>query len=238
MTDLLHQNPPPETLSWSIDIPTVRASVRVPPPQRRTRRSGILVVDVHKISASNESLPTERQLRFATTTTSTAAGPSIRDSLYVSSDPPSAHEVLARLQCRRIVIGVSSATEEQIAAVLSIGPLQPSSDQDSSLSPQVTVSQREDNGGHLAVNVDVPSVYLSLSKGQLDSIQYWMDDLGQAMERMNGSSSVRSSASSKDASLIGSRYFAKSRSGSAFNSRRVTEDGVKTSLSLTVTERE
>jgi autophagy-related protein 2 len=228
-----YQASPRDTLSWSVDVPAIRISVRVPPPPGRAKRSGILVLDVHKINAVNRPPSAERQLRFA----NPPATPSIRDSLYVVSDPPSAQDILARVQCQRIVAGVSSVHEEQLTAVLSVGPLQTSSDQDSSLSPQVIVSRREDNVGQLAVNVDVPSVYVSLSKGQLDSLQYWMDDLGQAMERINASPGKRSSnPGSKDSSLIGSRFFAKSRSGSALNSQRVTEEGAETCLALSVTE--
>jgi autophagy-related protein 2 len=66
----------------------------------------------------------------------------------------------------------------------------------------------------LALSVDVPSVHAIMSKPVLDGLQYWGDDVTQLLERTYGSDTDTGKAESRDTSLIGSRFFAKSRSGS------------------------
>ena len=63
------------------------------------------------------------------------------------------------------------------------------------------------------MTVDVPSIYVQLCKPVLDGLQLWADDLSQMIEKSMASSPSPgdSGNSSKDPSLIGSRFFAKTR---------------------------
>jgi hypothetical protein len=88
------------------------------------------------------------------------------------------------------------------------------------------------------VNVDVPSIYASISKEQWDALQYWIDDLSQALERIGAASKELSeSRDSKNASMIGSRYFARSQRSSTYDSSKSLEVGIKLLASVNVTER-
>jgi autophagy-related protein 2 len=62
-----------------------------------------------------------------------------------------------------------------------------------------------------AFTVDIPSVHIDLSKPTLDGLQYWADDAAQLIERTFGGHTETEEAESRDTSLIGSRFFAKSR---------------------------
>lgn len=73
----------------------------------------------------------------------------------------------------------------------------------------------------MILSVDIPSVYIDVSKPVFNAIQYWIDDVTQLVDRTFGGDNDDTSterANSRDASLIGSRFFAKSRSGSGIGS--------------------
>ena len=66
----------------------------------------------------------------------------------------------------------------------------------------------------LIVIVDVPSVHADISKPLLDGLQLWVDDVSQLVERTLGGVAEETDterAESRTPSLIGSRFFAKSR---------------------------
>jgi autophagy-related protein 2 len=65
----------------------------------------------------------------------------------------------------------------------------------------------------MSLIVQIPSVHMHISKPLLDGLQYLADDISQLIERSFGSEDG-SEKESRDSSLIGSRFFAKSRSGS------------------------
>ncbi|TFK29985.1 hypothetical protein FA15DRAFT_663305 [Coprinopsis marcescibilis] len=204
----------------------VRLSVRAPPPPGRGKRSGILTADVHNISIRDSADENTRHLRFER---HASTGPD-----HHASD---GDKLLAQVHCERIVIGCSSSKDEHFVAVLSLGPLQTPSQSTQLLFPRVTVKQREIGGNALVLSVDIPSVYVSLSRPQLEALHFWIDDLSQALERMTVSRTTNdgSGQNSKDPSMIGSRFFARSRTGSAVESPRI-EGRVKTIISLGVTE--
>ncbi|EAU88507.1 hypothetical protein CC1G_04213 [Coprinopsis cinerea okayama7 len=200
------------TLSWTINVPMLRLSVRAPPPPNRPNRSGILTFDVHKIVISDKAESQPPQLRFA--------APSVQESGFQATEDRVHKQLLAQIGCARIV-----APSEHVP----------------SLTPQISISRRNpgEENSILVLSIDIPSVYIAVSKKQLDALQYWIDDLSQAMERMNASRSpsARSgSQDSKDTSLIGSRFFSKSRMGSGFDLQRVVDEGVKVAVSINVTE--
>lgn len=219
------------SLSWTIQVAMIRVSARVPPPPERARRSGILVLDVHDINVSDKQPSRDRHLRFSV--------PSLRDSKFVSRGAQETLEQLAYLQCQQIVLGCSTIGEDHTVAFLSVGPLQPSTDQAASLSPRISISNAEANSIEqpLSVSIDIPSVYVSLSKKQLDALHYWIDDVSQTFERINARNAESPShQGSKDASLLGSRYFSKSRIGSSGFNSQGSADAVKTYVALNITE--
>ena len=214
------------TLSFSM----VRISILSPPPPGQQTRSGILVVDLHDISISNRS-EASSQVRF---------NPAISHHRLDEQGI-----LLADAKCRRIVVGCSVANQESTVAFVSVGPL--SDDvpdlRGSSLPLAVKVfrpppNNPQEGNPQMSIHVDVPSVYTSISKPQVDALQIWIDDATQAMERLNAPREPESRGS-KASSLIGSRFFTKSQRGSTVDSSKLLDmTGIKTLISLNVTERE
>jgi autophagy-related protein 2 len=126
--------------------------------------------------------------------------------------------------------------------VLSVGPLIDNSESGSlSLPPVIKLSKPEagQGGSETTISINVPSIYLSISKEQWDNLQYWIDDLTQAMERMGSAAKeLAESRDSRNASIIGSRYFTRSHRSSTCDSSKSFESGVTLAISVGVTERE
>ncbi|TEB36380.1 hypothetical protein FA13DRAFT_1683755 [Coprinellus micaceus] len=204
----------------------IRLSILVPPPPGRPRRSGILVIDLHNISISNSHPPgPPQQVQF---------GPS---GYRLPHEPGN---ILGQVQCQRIVVGCSPASEASALAVLSVGPLIDNSESGSlSLPPVIKLSKPEagQGGSETTISINVPSIYLSISKEQWDNLQYWIDDLTQAMERMGSAAKeLAESRDSRNASIIGSRYFTRSHRSSTCDSSKSFESGVTLAISVGVTE--
>lgn len=110
----------------------------------------------------------------------------------------------------------------------------------SSLEPAATVNS-------LVVATDIPSIHVELSKPTLDGLQFWADDLTRLLDAAFGELAPVGTdlepVNSRDSSLIGSRYFAKSRSASSqaesgsFASRP-PEPSNETALKVTIGEGE
>jgi autophagy-related protein 2 len=119
--------------------------------------------------------------------------------------------------------------EGKANAVVSLGPLDFAEDVsqfrigtnvnlfDSNAPPQVmhphlTVTKSPSAGARstLAFSIDLPSLYVNLSKGAIDTLQYWVDDVSQLAERTAVKDTDSEPGDSGDTSLIGSRFFAKS----------------------------
>lgn len=109
--------------------------------------------------------------------------------------------------------------------------------------PQVVVSQSEPSSGPtvatFAVDVEIPSVYVNLSKPQIDGLQLWADDVAQLLERAFSPPPIPED--SRNTSLIGSRFFAKrgrgsgAETGSTVSGER-TDSRSQTVIKVTVTE--
>ncbi|KAJ6630872.1 hypothetical protein B0H10DRAFT_2160244 [Mycena sp. CBHHK59/15] len=198
-------------ITVSIKSSMIRLQIRCPPPPGCSPRSGALVLDIHDVNLST--------------------GPGERGCVtrFASQDAPQItaldSDTLLSAKCRRIVAACSPAGQTKATALLSIGPLASGSAEDSQLPyllPRITVSKstaatrRPPNPMKLTLIVQIPSVHINMSKRLLDSLQYLADDTTQLMERVFGgeSDSDTEMVDSRDTSLIGSRFFAKSRSGS------------------------
>ncbi|KAJ7449880.1 hypothetical protein FB451DRAFT_1052586 [Mycena latifolia] len=188
----------------------IRVQARCPPPPGRTARSGAFVLDIHDVALRTGPVERKNTTRFA------------------SHDPAPADALLS-VECKRILVACSSVGESRASALLSVGPLVSGGADGSdlpSLLPRVTLSKstqslhstarQSASSITVALIVQIPSVHVHISKPMLDSLQYLADDAAQLIERVFGSENGRDTEKieSRDPSLIGSRFFAKSRSGS------------------------
>lgn len=216
-------------------VPTIRLEIRGASKGSREARSGAVVVDIHDlcISSGDTSDFAAHGTRFADV-----------DSLPEYQHPERAGDAstLATARWSRLVFSHCSAGETKAIALLSIGafsPLQPQTSNTFSGSPSasplsskpaprpsIAVSQgssRPSMGASelttLVLTVDIPSVFVRVSKAAVDGLQLWADDISRLTESAF-SSHPSSASSSRDPSLIGSRFFAKTRrsDGSASDS--------------------
>jgi autophagy-related protein 2 len=190
----------------------MRIQIRTPSPPPHVRRSGALVFDLHDIVLSTGSITGKKPMaRFA------------------RADMPSSSP-LGSAECRRIVIGCSPGGDGKATAIISLGPLSvPEVWEEIHAIPgfhEGTFSQRlkphialtksnhatqvQSSSPTLGLTVDIPSIHAQMSKVLFDDLQYWIDDATQLVERIIGDAEAEK-MDSRDTSLIGSRYFARSR---------------------------
>ncbi|GJE87153.1 autophagy-related protein 2 [Phanerochaete sordida] len=210
-------------VSMACKVPMVRLEVRAAPRTSRPPRSGAVVLDIHGlcVSSGKQANTAERGPRFADTADGDSQSPrAIEDSTAAA---------LASAQWDRLVFAYSMVGGSKAKTVLSLGPLPPRADSDAPLlgSPptpilsrpaprpciivaQGTSSTEQRQLTSLVLTVDIPSVFVKPSKDTVDGLQLWADDVSRLAE--NAFTSQPASAdSSRDPSLIGSRFFSKSR---------------------------
>ncbi|KAJ7172409.1 hypothetical protein C8R46DRAFT_992546 [Mycena filopes] len=193
----------------SIKSEMIRVQMRCPPPPGRPARSGALIFDLHDVEvATGGSVERKSKTRFST-----------RDALPPTNLPA---ETLLSAGCRRMLVACSLVGQGRAQTLLSVGSLGSGSTEgaESPLSPRITVSKSspsQQSGSTLALVLRIPSVHADVSKPLLDGLQYLADDMAQLVERAFGGDDAEK-VESRDSSLIGSRYFAKSRSGSGSGS--------------------
>jgi autophagy-related protein 2 len=213
--------------------------MRCPPPPNHNTRSGTLIIALNDISLSAGFERTKPSARFATT-----------DSFAGNSDIPD-DTILFNAEFSRAVIACSSIGEQVAIAFVSLGPLAhhtDSQDQTVSIAPQPLPLQPRVSiikptlkvVPTRAFGVDIPSVHIDISKPTFDALQYWADDVTQLLGDMSSKANDGTDTEvgdSRDTSLIGSRFFAKSRSGSgsALSTSR-NNASAEIVVKLTVTE--
>jgi autophagy-related protein 2 len=193
-------------------------------------------VDVHDISMHLGAKPNANKssLRFSESNT---WNPDISDEA-----------VLFRLEFCRAILASAAGGETVASAFASIGSLV---EEDSSSSPISRTSplkprmctMRPPPGKSratpvLAISVDIPVVHVDVQKSDVDELQYWADDIGQLLERLADASDKDETGDSRDTSLIGSRFFIRSRGGSGFDSDIIgsANDNAESVLKLSITE--
>lgn len=191
----------------------------------RKPRSGAVVLDIQNLHLSNGSVPdaTQQDLRFADT-----------DGYPELTRKDSEAPVMATAQWQRLIFAYTPPGESRAVSLLSLGPrlippvqglnsysgspLKVQVD-DVQLSPEplVTVSQSLAKPSSnllesttLVLTVDIPSIFVKLSKIEVDGLQLWADDISRITESVFASQ-PNSANNSRDPSLIGSRFFAKTR---------------------------
>ncbi|KAK0197033.1 hypothetical protein F5146DRAFT_1013780 [Armillaria mellea] len=208
------------SLNICVKVPLVRLQVRCSPPAGVSPRSGSLILDLHDIRVANTPSRKSATARFADATSVATEG-----------------DGLAAVDIGRIVVSSSTTTIGKAAALVSIGPLAASDDHEEAstvLLPRIVVT-KSIHTSTLALIVSIPSVYVNMSKPALDGLQYWADDVTQSLERAFGP--VPGSDDSDRSSIIGSRFFTQSRSGSGSETTtraskpKQTETAVKVTIS-------
>ncbi|TFY57663.1 hypothetical protein EVJ58_g6885 [Rhodofomes roseus] len=225
----------------SMKFPAIRIQIRDTPPLSPPR-SGALILDLHDLHIS-PGKPAEKDrptARFAPPEDPYLAGTGTGEPTTNEVD-----NVLLYAQWHRVVVSYAPLSSSRATAILSLGPSRRPSEGTTehmrfggSISPDAsvvdTVSRpslqvRRGNvaSSHdpstevssLVLAIDVPSIHIELSKPTLDGLQLWADDLTRLMEAAFGEPPVLDTgterADSRDSSLIGSRFFAKSRSASS-----------------------
>ncbi|KAJ7235449.1 hypothetical protein B0H12DRAFT_1141515 [Mycena haematopus] len=198
------KHPKQEPITVSINTEMIRVQVRCPPPPGRLARSGALVLDIHDVEVSIGPTEKKKTTRFA-----------FPDTVPLINTVEA--ESLLSVGCRRIVVACSSVGESKATALLSAGSLASGSTEDAELPLLIptlillrSMAPRQ-SASTVSLVVQIPSVCVHISKPLLDSLQYLADDVAQLAEKVFGSDRK---SDSQDSSLIGSRFFAKSRSGS------------------------
>ncbi|KAJ7111548.1 hypothetical protein C8R43DRAFT_1041373 [Mycena crocata] len=209
----------------------IRLQIRCPPPGR-SARSGSIVFDIHDFAFSNGPVARKNTTRFASRDAD--ADPALRTL---------EENTLVVVGCRRIVVACAAVGESRASAILSVGSLASESSEDAEfplLIPRIALSKSTPSlessvrSSTVALIVQIPSIHIHISKPLLDALQYLADDVAQLVERVFGSEhgSDTDREESRDSSLIGSRFFAKSRSGSGSGSGLVASRNSNESQSV------
>jgi len=147
-------------------------------------------------------------------------------------------------QCGRILISHSLIGQSLATGLLSLGPLNSRDevglliDHPTPLPPQISVIRSHASSGSItALNIEVPSVHVVVSKESLDGLQYLIDDASQCLEKFSQRTSKTGTTKNDSTSLIGSRFFSKSRGSSGSASAISTfDDSKETVLKVVVSE--
>jgi autophagy-related protein 2 len=227
----------------------VRVQIRCPSPPSLLQRSGAAILDVHHLKLSSSS-----SLRTGEIYPSRVES----EAESTGRDSSSRNDHLLTAECRTLLLACSPAEAETARGFCSIGPLSPATDSEVSAfhdhirfqgdtspirrSSFVKLSQNRQNSRRpaaLVAEIDIPSIVLNLSKPLFDSLQFWIDDVTQLLERTMAHSSDTLNLS-RNPSLVGSRFFSGSKQGSVEiaadetspdNIRSSTESIIKVTIS-------
>jgi autophagy-related protein 2 len=212
---------------FDINFAMIRVQIRCPSPPSRLQRSGSAILDVHALRLTSRSplgAGGKYPHRFGTKT----------ESRYGDLNSSSRDNHVLIAEWRTLLLACSSAGAETAKGFCSIGPLSSAADGEAPAShdytrfqedalPLVKLSQAAPipsgrNSGRSAaviVEIDIPLVLLNLSKPIFDSLQFWIDDVSQLLERTTApSGEAAQENSSRNSSLVGSRFFSASKQGS------------------------
>ncbi|PPR03614.1 hypothetical protein CVT24_007729 [Panaeolus cyanescens] len=227
----------------SIFVPLVRLSLRSPPPANCTVRSGYVIADLHGIRVSSGNVtPSHPRARFLDPSSSN------------QEDEIGGGDVVLNAECSRIVASCAPARSHVASAFLSIGslsePLAYKPDRqdihemelpNAPLKPRVSIIKPGKSIHKTkpiqAFSIDIPAIHAELSKPQFDALQYWADDTAQYLERISGKRRADdeiTETASQDTSMVGSKFFARSKTGSSL-SNSAAESG-ELIIKTTITE--
>jgi autophagy-related protein 2 len=228
----------------SIHFPVIRLSIRSPSPSSQSNRTGVLVINIHDLAINNAPENVRAKARFSTFNPASPQSPPVDGQLQM------------RAEFERIMFACSLVHEGTTSSFLSLGPLRykDSTEVEANTSavgsdqrllpllPCLKVTRSANvpstsNPSTVALSLDLPSLFVDISKSQLDALQYWADNTTQLIDSALNTSSSSAKMSIEETGLIGSRFFAKSRSGSTSGlSSAVGEARAETVVKLTITE--
>ncbi|CAE6431927.1 unnamed protein product [Rhizoctonia solani] len=168
----------------TISCPLIRVQLRTPSPPDCNQRSGAIIIDLHSLGADIASTPL--QVRWG-----------------------------------RLLVALANDGDTKATTILSVGPsrtpslnvkpfggLTPTQKRPDATEPEISkVIVRP--GIPTTLEVQLPALYVLLSKFNFEGLQFWVDDATQWSERVLGD---RRLDQSRDASLIGSRFFTRNSS--------------------------
>ena len=228
LTKLKEQNQSPRDgqTEFNINFAMIRVQIRCPSPPSLLQRSGAAILDVHALKLTSRSpLGTGEKYhrRFDTKTDSTYGDPSPRNNHLLTAE------------WRTLLLACSSAGAETAISFCSIGTLSLAADSEVptshdhtgsredalpfiklSQTPPVSSGRNSRRSAAVVVEIDIPSILLTVSKPIFDGLQYWADDVSQLLERTTATASgdAAQENSSRNPSLVGSRFFSASKQGS------------------------
>lgn len=215
--------------------------MRCPSPPNYSNRSGTLTIALNDISLSAGIKRTKPSARFS-------AADSCAGHLDISDDA-----ILFSAEFGRAIIACSPVGTKIATTFISLGPLaHDASFQDqtsnstalqlSPLQPRVSILKPTSKVIPIrAFSVDIPSIHIDISKTTFDALQYWADDVTQLLEHRSSNVNEGMDAAvgdSRDTSLIGSRFFAKSSRSGSVSALSIGQNdaSAESIIKLTVTE--
>ncbi|KAI0082632.1 hypothetical protein K474DRAFT_1610655 [Panus rudis PR-1116 ss-1] len=255
-----HGRAPTKRNTTIIRIPVVRLQLRTSPRSQQSEpRAGAVIVDVHNIRLSpGGALPEEHQeaaVTFGVEPLRPRRAGGRQENLLLTCD------------WMRLVVSYAAPHDSKALALVSVGALYSNNLQEfrqggidtnyehrkskdlTSANPHITISRSDSRLSGLsstlttlAVALDIPSVFVNLSKPHLDGLQLWADDLTRLLE-IAFNPDARLPADSD--SIIGSHFFAKNRSRAsgfatpstfASSSRQESASRSETIMKVTVSE--
>lgn len=203
----------------TIILPALRAEVRCRSPSLQPSRSGGIILDLHDVHVSNKPLDRE--------------SPTIRFGDVGESRNPSVKNLPGQLlsgQIRGIILSYAPVGDSKAHAFISLGSLPRTDDvhpgsaslllseqapdtlpirfQLTQVAPSKAVASSSMHRTSIIINV--PLVNVVLEKPVFDGLQIWADSVTQAVTTAAEETETEV-AQSRNPSLIGSRFFAKSR---------------------------
>ncbi|KAF4615034.1 hypothetical protein D9613_003111 [Agrocybe pediades] len=228
------------TVHHTVNFAFIRIAVRCPPPHS-IDRTGALILDIHGLNMYTDPKSASKGVKFVS-----------GDITPPSNMRPFEDKASFIVEFDRAVFATSMVKSNIATTFMSVGSLtdeEPQGGNDTSpsptshiaLKPRIYVLRPYASGSRkapkLALSIDIPAICIDISKPSFDALQYWADDLSQLLDRLskppesNKASSV--AGDSREASLIGSRFFANSRSGSGSLTPTESAESV---IKLNVTE--
>ena len=220
------QSPRDGQTDFDINFAMVRVQIRCTSPPSLLQRSGAAILDVHALKLTSRSTlgAGERyHHRFDTKTDPTCGDPSSRNNHLLTAE------------WRTLLLACSSAGAETAIGFCSIGTLSSAADSEAPTShdhtgfpddafpviklsqiPPVSSGRNSRRSAAVVVEIDLPSILLTISKPIFDGLQFWVDDVSQLLERTTAPTSgdAAQENSSRNPSLVGSRFFSASKQGS------------------------
>jgi len=150
--------------------------------------------------------------------------------------------VLFRLEFCRAILASAASGKTVASSFASLGSLVEEIDspnfRPSPLVPHICIMRPPSGTPAVAISVDIPAVHVDVQKSGVDELEYWADDVGQLLERLGDANDRGETGDSRDTSLIGSRFFVRSRGGSGLDSGMTGSgnDNAESVLKLSITE--